>query len=165
MTYSPSTPCGSFSFPKGSRYSSINGGGRVRIIGIDNQHDDTMLHNIDIFLHSKQKFVTVIPRIRQANPIYPKYVLLYVNRINYSDIVKNALQVIVRIKETRQVIANHAIGVINSTVNPYTDTSYLDYKAIVLECNTLNNVDLNNKTLQIEFYSLCENFNISCCDR
>lgn len=158
-----SCDCGQLFLPKGDRYSP-DSGMRIRIISEDSYHDDTFLHNVDVLINSQQLFLTLIPRIHTEDPIYPNKIIVYLgpNTTN-SPVLSNSIQIIIRVKETGEVLVNKIIGAIG-------DYSSLQRNELVdnnfaftfIETDILNNIDLNEKTLQLEIYSLCDNDEAAC---
>lgn len=106
-------------------------------------------HNQDVLLNNNQAFIASTDKLNIAN-ISDIDIDLFTNVI-----LKNKIQVIVKIKETNKPIAYSVIG--NDSQN-YT-------------INTINlclqqPISLNNESLRIEFYSLCYNVDKNdCCDK
>jgi hypothetical protein len=158
--------CGQLFLPKGDRYSP-NNGMRIRIVSEDFYHDDTFLHSVDVLINSEQLFLTLIPRIYTEGALYPKNIIIYLgsNTIN-SPVLSNSIQITIRVKETGQVLVNKVIGAIGDyselQTNEIVDNNFaFTFSGI----DILNTVDLNEKTLQLEIYSLCDDSEATCCDK
>lgn len=106
-------------------------------------------HNQDVLLNNNQAFIATTDKLNIAN-INDIDIDLFTNVV-----LKNKIQVIIKINETNQPIAYSVIG--NDSQN-YT-------------INTINlclqePISLNNESLRIEFYSLCYSIDKNdCCDK
>lgn len=106
-------------------------------------------HNQDVLLNNNQAFIATTDKLNIAN-INDIDINLFTNVV-----LKNKIQVIIKINETNQPIAYSVIG--NDSQN-YT-------------INTINlclqePISLNNESLRIEFYSLCYSIDKNdCCDK
>lgn len=158
--------CGQLFLPKGDRYSPSNGL-RIRVITQDSYHDDTLLHNVDVLISANQLFLTLTPRIYHEAPLYAKNIIVYVgSNIVISPTTFNSIQIIIRAKETGEVLVNKVIGSLGDYSslqrNELVDNSFA---FTFIETDILNTVDLNEKTLQLEIYSLCDDSEATCCDK
>lgn len=130
-------------------------------------HQD-LLHDVDILLSNQQTFVTTTQPISVDSPLYPEHIVIYLgdhyNNSN-SPIIFNAIQVVVRIKETKQIIANKIFGSLGTSIKLDYNNILPNKISLVIDGSsiTCNYIDLNNKSLQVEFYSLCAPAPI-CCD-
>ena len=165
MTLNPCS-CGEVYLPKGDRYSPDNGL-RVRVITSDTYYDDTLLHNVDVLVSDEQLFLTVAPRTRSSVSVYAQAIILYLgSKFTVSPTIKNSIQIVIRVKETKQILINRTIGILGDSYkfirNPLVSNNF----ALSFNQNDiLNTVDLNGKTLQFEIYSLCDNYTASCCEK
>lgn len=106
-------------------------------------------HNQDVLLNNNQAFIATTDKLNIGN----------INDIDidlFTDVLlKNKIQVIIKIKETNKPIAYSVIG---NDSQSYT-------------INTINlclqePASLSNESLQVEFYSLCYNIDKNdCCDK
>lgn len=165
MTLNP-CKCGEVFLPKGDRYSPDNGI-RVRVITADSYYDDTLLHNVDVLVSDEQLFLTVAPRIHASSPVYAQNIILYLgSKFTVSPTIKNSIQIVIRVKETKQLLINRTIGILGDSSKFIRNPVVSDNFALSFNQNDIiNTVDLDGKTLQFEIYSLCDNYTASCCEK
>ena len=165
MTINP-CDCGQLFLPKGDRYSPSNGL-RIRVVTEDSYYDDTLLHNVDVLISANQLFLTLTPRIYHETPLYAKNIIVYIGSSTVtSPTIVNSIQIIIRTKETGQVLVNKVIGAIGDYSALQTNEIVDDNFAFTFsEIDILNTVNLNEKTLQLEIYSLCDDSEATCCDK
>ena len=139
-------PCGSIFLPKGSKYDpnglSINiDGNRINLV-----------HNTESLLSNGKVFVTTSETIN-LNQYIAEIVLEFHQNIS----IENNINIVVKSYNTKNIITTKSVGVFGETITP------INQSLILLEdCDTHTN--LYNDKLQIEIYSICNNFDSTCCD-
>jgi hypothetical protein len=154
-------PCGTVFLPKGSKHDPK---GLLLRIYYDSQYIDfDLVHNSDVYLSNEEIFITSTGIISQDINNINKIAILCDDEYNIN--ILHQIRVILKFFDTKHIIALQNVGILN-TKTEFTKTIIDGKSALILEnnCITSLNTNLQNKKIQLEFYSVCDIYDEDCCD-
>lgn len=165
MTISNTCDCGRLFFPIGGKYS-LSKGSKIYVLGQNNYIDKNFLHNQDVFLSSGELFITTTSKISTDNPLIPQSIIIYLGEsFSVTPLIYNSIKIVIKIKETKQIIATKILGAFGS-ISGFKYNDIVQKLSISIDQNNIHSqIDLNNKSLQVEFYSLCYDSSDICCEK